>query len=375
VAGWLAALTARPLGRLLAGWVACFLLLLLAFPLSARLSAAVTATRFLVEFLSDGQHPWLSASARAPSREPLVLPAGATAILWRPASRETHPGLVLVHGLTPEGKDDPRLQWAAGLLARAGFVVSVPELPALRAQRLRPTDAAVVAAALASLAARPETAGRPLTVLAVSVGLAPALTAVVDLGGRVPVRRVVGLGGYAEARELVRYFTTGQYGYGATAGRVTMKPGLARAFVGLNLDLVRDPAEREAVRAALAGRPLPATAGAEARAVLDVLGNRDPARVDALLAALPPETQALLEALSPARVVRRLGARLLLIHGRDDPAIPFTESVRLAAAADPARTRLVLVDLVAHVEGRVPAWRQAWDLARLGIAAYELFRG
>jgi pimeloyl-ACP methyl ester carboxylesterase len=374
VGGARAVLTRQPLARLLAGWIGCFVLLVLALPLAERLDAATTAARFLVEFLSEGRHAYLSASRRTPAREPIVLTGGATALVWRPASRATHPGLLLVHGLTPDGKDDPRLLWVAGLLARAGFVVSVPELPALRAQRLKPTDAAVVASALADLAGRPDTRDRPITVLAVSVGAGPALTAVADQGRQLRVRRVVALGGYAEARELVRYFTTGAYAYRGAKGRVTMNPGLVRAFAMLNLDLVQDPADREAVRTALAGQPLPATAGPEARAVSAVLENRDPAQVDRLLAALPAETRALLDALSPARVVPRVDARLLLIHGRDDPAVPYTESIRLAAAADPARTRLVLVDLIAHVEGLTPAWRQARDLLELGTAAYELFR-
>ncbi|MGH7267950.1 MAG: alpha/beta hydrolase family protein, partial [Candidatus Rokuibacteriota bacterium] len=130
-----------------------------------------------------------------------------------------------------------------------------------------------------------------------------------------------------------------------------------------------------AVAAWLRGEGLPAAAGAEARAVVALLENRDPALVDALIAALPRPTQALLDAVSPIHVVARLRPRLLLVHGRDDPAVPYTESQRLAAAADPARPRLVLVDLVAHVEGRTAAWRQAWDVLKLWTAVYEVVRG
>jgi pimeloyl-ACP methyl ester carboxylesterase len=364
----------RPIGRLLAGWAVCFAVLLLALPLGLRLGAGVTALRFLVEFLSGGEHAWLSSATGTPVRAPFPL-GGATATLWHPRGPTPRPGLVLVHGLTPEGKDDPRLVWVAGLLARGGFAVVVPELPDLRAQRLRSEDAAVVARALGALAAHPVAEGQSLTVVAVSVGVEPGLAAAVQVQDRLRLRRVVSLGGYAEVRELVRYFTTGAYGYGAISGQRQLDPALAPAFMALNLDLVQDPAGREAVRAALAGLPLPATMGPEARAVLAVLANRDPARVDALLGGLPAETQALLDALSPGRVVRRLDARLLLVHGRDDPAIPFTESLRLAAAADPGRTRLVLLDLLGHVEGRPPAWRQAWELGKLWGAAYELFRG
>jgi pimeloyl-ACP methyl ester carboxylesterase len=362
------------LGRLLVGWAACGALLVLAVPLGQRLGAGVTAGRFLAEFLTDGQRPWLTAVSRPPVREAVTLAGNAGADAWRVPGRPPYPPLVLVHGLTPDGKDDARLQRAARLLARAGFRVLVPDLPGLHAQHLRPSDATVVAAALTAAAAGSETGRTGAVVLAVSVGIQPALAGAARVPGA--VRLVVSLGGYAEARELVRYFTTGAWALGDTAGRARLDPDLARAFLASNLDLVRDADDREAVRRALAGAPLPATAGAEARAVLAVLENRDPDRVDTLLAALPAETRALLDILSPARDVGRLPARLLLVHGGDDPAIPFTESRRLAAAADPARTRLVVVSLLAHVEGHPPASvARARDFFLLWTVLYELFRG
>lgn len=375
MAGWLTAVLARPAGRLLAGWLAGLALLLLALPLGLRVTAAITAFCFLGEFLTEGGRPWLTARTAAPPREAVTLGAGEPAALWRPEGRGPHPGLVLVHGLTPEGKDDRRLAWAAELLARGGLAVLVPDLPGMRGQQLRPDDAVVVRAALARLAADAAVSRDRLAVVGISVGLAPGLAGATDAGVAPRVRLVVGLGGHAEARELVRYFTTGAYAFGGQGGRAPVDPRLARSFVAGDLGLVRDPAARAAVGAALAGQPLPASAGPEAQTVLALLENRDPARVDGLLAALPPETQALLDALSPARSVGRFRGRLLLVHGRDDPAVPYTESLRLAAAADPARTRLVLVELLAHVEGRTPAWRQAEDFLKLWSVVYELFRG
>jgi fermentation-respiration switch protein FrsA (DUF1100 family) len=184
----------------------------------------------------------------------------------------------------------------------------------------------------------------------------------------------VALGGYADARELVRYFTTGTYAFAGTAGRAVVDPALAGSFLARNLDLVPDPRDRTAVGGVLEGRPAGPDAGPGARAVLALLQNRDPARVDALLDALPPETRALLEALSPARHLGRTRARLLVVHGKEDPAIPFTESLRLAAAA-PGRSRLVLVDLIGHVEGQAPAWHRLVDLMRLWSVCYELLAG
>src|SRR5262249_52936451 len=188
------------------------------------------------------------------------------------------------------------------------------------------------------------------------------------------VRLVVTLGGHADARELVRYFTTGAYAFGGVAGRGGVNPELARAFLARNLDLVTNAEDRAAIGAALQGRAVGPNVGPEARAVLALVLNRVPAQVDALLDALPLETHTLLDVMSPARHLGRSRARLLVVHGKDDPAIPFTESLRLVAAA-PDRSRLVLIELIGHVEGQRPTRRRVADFVRLRSVCYELLAG
>jgi fermentation-respiration switch protein FrsA (DUF1100 family) len=369
----------RALGRLLAAWVAATLVVGLLLPAGIRIATGATALRFLVEFLTEGRHPWLSSATAPPRVAPLGEPeagGGAAPDLWYPRGRSPGPwpGLLLVHGLTPDGKRDARLAWTADRLARAGFAVGVPDLPALRAQRLRPEDAAVVQSALARLAADPRVQRGPVAVVAVSVGLGPVALALAEPAVARQVRVLLALGGYAEARELVRYFTTGAYAFGEAAGRAPVDPGLTREFLVRNLDLVPDAQDRLAVGRALESQRLPLDAGSGtegAQVVLALLRNRDPARVAALLDSLPAGTRALLDALSPARHLGRAGVRLLLVHGKADPAIPFTESQRLAAAV-PDRARLVLVELIGHVEGQAPAWRRAADLLGLWSVCYEL---
>jgi dienelactone hydrolase len=357
--------------------VATALVIGLLIPVGIRVAAVVTGLRFLVEFLTDGEHPWLSRGTPPPAVGPLGGPSAAAdgPDLYRPRDGGSpRPGLVLVHGLTPYGKRDARLAWTADRLARAGFVVAVPELPALVAERLRPEDATIVRDTIVALGSHPAVRREPVAVITVSVGLGPVALALGEPTLAEQVRVVLALGGYADARELVRYFTTGAYAFGGTTGRTTVDPGLVWAFLIRNLDLVPDPRDRGLVARAGPTEPPPADAGPGARAVLALLRNREPGQVDGLLAALPPETRELLDALSPARHLGRTRVRLLLVHGRNDPAIPFTESLRLAAAA-PDRARLVLVELIGHVEGQVPAWRRLADLARLWSVCYELLAG
>lgn len=293
------------------------------------------ATAFLVEFLSGGRLPALSLLTRPPTRAALAGVPGADLVAGRGATRP----LVLVHGFAPAGKDDPRLSAAAELLARTGFAVAVPTVPGLTLGRLRPADVEPVVAALA---ARPG----PVTLVAVSVGAGPALLAAADPRVRDRVGTVLVLGGYASARELVRYFLTGDFAYQGHGGHVTHDPELVRAFVAANADLVD-------------------------AAVVPGLAAGDPRAAEAALHRLGP----LLDALSPERVLARVPGRLLLVHGRGDRAVPYTETLRLAAAR-PRGTRVTIVDVVGHVEGEEGGpgrtLRAVADLARLWRVVYAV---
>jgi pimeloyl-ACP methyl ester carboxylesterase len=315
--------------------LALLLALVLVIPVAAAGARMVAAAAFLVEFLSAGGRPWLSALTAPAERTPFALP-GAT------ADRYVGPGggapLVLVHGLTEAGKDDERVAQAADLLARAGFDVVVPTLPGLTRGRLRPSDVEPVISALATREA-------PAVAIGVSVGAGAALLAAADPRVQDRVRLVVSLGGYARADELLRFYLTGDYGYGAAAGHRTHDRALVDLFVRANADLLDESARR-------------------------VLESTDPERTTQLFRELSPPLRALLDALSPELVAARIHARLVLVHGRQDPAVPYTETLRLAAAR-PANTRVTLVGTVEHVEGARQS-SSVIDALRLWGVAYEL---
>jgi pimeloyl-ACP methyl ester carboxylesterase len=322
---------------------------LLALPVFTATGSLISTTAFLVEFLDQGRWRPLSGLTRAPVERPL---AGATAtgpvaidLYVTPALRRP-PGLVLVHGLSPAGKDDARLREAAVLLARSGWAVAVPTVDGLTVLRLRPDDAAAVSASVRALRA----AGYPrAAVLGVSLGAGPTLLAAADPAVAGSVSAVLALGGYARAVELLRYTLTGAYALGDLSGRVPVQEAAIAQFARANAELVD-------------------AAGAR------LVDNRDPAAFDSLVEALPPSTRELLEALSPDRALAGLRAPLFLIHGRRDRAVPFTESLRLQAAARAAGrpVRVAIVGALGHVE----AGRRADDLADLARlwATFYAFR-
>lgn len=324
------------------------LAVVLALPSFAGAASLILTSAFLVEFLGQGRWRPLSALSEEPSVRPL--PAATTRPLAvdlyaRPALRRA-PGLVLVHGLSPEGKDDGRLREAATLLARSGWAVAVPTVEGLTVLRLRPEDAGVVSATVRALRA----AGyEPAALLGISLGAGPALLAASDPAVAESVAAVLALGGYASAVELLRYTLTGAYTYGDVSGRREVMEEAIAQFARANRELVDE-----------AGRRL--------------VDNRDPTRLDPLVQALPEGTRRMLEALSPGRVVSGLRAPLFLIHGRQDPAVPFTESLRLGAAARAAGrpVRVAIVGAVGHVEAGGRA--DIADLLRLWATFYAFRR-
>jgi pimeloyl-ACP methyl ester carboxylesterase len=309
--------------------------LVLVAPVVPAARALVVALAFLLEFLSDGSLPTLTALTRTPTAGTL----DATTDRVRPTGLAAVAPLVLVHGLAPEGKDDPRLRRAAQLLARAGFDVAVPTIPGLTRGRLRPEDAAPVVAALA---ARP---GRARLV-SVSVGAAPAFLAAAHPAVRDGVALLLALGPHASALELIRYHLTGEYAWNGVRGRVPHDPEVARSIIEANSELA-DPVLRLA------------------------LTTGEAPRVEAALAALPDATRELITRLSPERVAGEIRAPIVLVHGRDDPAVPYTESLRLAAAR-PEGTRVVIVGAIAHVGRDATRLAGATDLARLLGVVYAL---
>ena len=309
--------------------------LVFAAPVALASRALVLSLGFLLEFLSDGALPALTRL----TPPPFVSAVDSDTDRYRSAGLAAGAPLVLVHGLTPEGKNDPRLRRAAQLFARAGFDVVVPTIPGLTRGRLRPDDARPVVAALASGAA-------PARLVSVSVGAAPAFLAAADPAVGHRVRMLLALGAHASALELIRFHLTGEYAWNAVRGRVAPDPGLTRALIEANAELA-DPTLRQA------------------------LATGEAARVDAALAALPVSTQQLLAQLSPERTVGGIRAPILLVHGRADPAVPYSESLRLAAAR-PSGTRVVLVGAIDHVEGAGAGLGGLADLLRLLGVVYEL---
>ncbi|SDF46357.1 hypothetical protein SAMN05216241_101175 [Limimonas halophila] len=281
--------------------------------------------------------------------------------VYRPAERQARAALVLVPGVAPEGRRDPRLVAFAERLALARFAVVVPEIAKLRALRVSAADSEPIADAL-RYAATAEHASGKAGLVAISYGVAPAVIAALKPGTRDRVAFLVSIGGYLDAEAVITFFTTGRYRKpGDAAWRDgTPHPYGKWVFVRSNAARLDDPADRELLtrmaERKLADPKAPiddlvADLGPAGRSVYRLLTNRDPARVPRLIAALPAPIRREIAALDLSRrELSALDAPVYLVHGRDDRIIPHTESIALKAALPANRAELYLVDDLAHVD-------------------------
>jgi fermentation-respiration switch protein FrsA (DUF1100 family) len=325
-----------------------------------------------------GPSPWQQVTA-PPSMYPARWSDGE-GDLYMPGGK-VRAAMVLVPGAAVLGRDEPRLQAFARSFARAGFVVLVPELPEVRRLRLSRADADRVAAALRQLHKWQPAA--PLGVAAISYAVAPAVIAALQDDIEPNVGFIAGVGGYRDTETVIRFVTTGVFrpigsaramhvepnAYGrwafllANAGRLD-DPEDARRLEDIAQLRFRDPGGDISRRAA--------GLGPQGRSVLALVENRDPDAVGGLIAGLPAGIRREIEGLDLALYdLSKLRGHLILVHGRGDPMVPYSESQALAVAASNARVSLFLIDEIGHVEFNAVSTANGWTMGQAILALLD----
>lgn len=262
--------------------------------------------------------------------------------VWRPAAGR-HPALVVSLGVNPAPPDDPRVVRLFRGLAHAGIVAVLVESAALDEDRITPAAPDLIVRAFERVASSPSVHDGRVGLLGFSVGAALIELAAADPRIADRVVLIESFGGYARMTDMVAAATTATIHYNGL-----VKPwhpdALPVSVVRKNLIAgVPSAADRETLTRALVKEeeplPAPETLTPAGRAVFALLTNADPARVDELLAALPPAQRQELATLSPLQVLDRVHAPVFLMHDRGDELIPYVESRRardaLVAAGRP----------------------------------------
>lgn len=305
-----------------------------------RRAVAVLATTLETPVLA-----WTVAAVTGEPRAAEIRVAGMPTTLVRPSGDPPWPAIVFVNGATPLGHRHPDVQRLARGLARAGYMVFVPELPGLARAEITTATANATLRVACAAARRRDVRGGRVGFVGVSVGTSFALLAAESarLAPRVSV--VAGIAPYADLRRVVRLATTGRYGRAGyrpdpflalAIGRslvAALPPGPDRSALLAELRAVDDDNPDPL---ALLRRPRPGL-GPPARAVVALLASRDRRRFDALYARLPPEVQASVAALSPLRRADQIRAPVELASAPQDQYFPLEESRALSRAAPHVR--------------------------------------
>ncbi|QQS12415.1 MAG: hypothetical protein IPK81_23555 [Rhodospirillales bacterium] len=320
------------------------------------------AALLMVDIAAGSAPTWWKDATAAPVALPAVWDVDGRRVeadVYAPGGR-ARATLVLAPGAAALGRDEPRLIAFAHSLARAGFVVAIPELPAVRRLALSRADADILADTARAL--KRAAPGLPLGIGAISYGVGPAVIAALDTDMTPRVDFIAGIGGYHNADETIRFVTTGAFrriGDGRLHRLTPNRYGrwafllanAGRLDSAADADALREVARRRGADPAASIDDLRPALGEDGRAVLALVENDDAARVNALLAALPAGVRESIDGLNLALYdLSKLHARLILVHGRDDPVIPFSESEALAAAVPKGAASVHLIERIGHVE-------------------------
>jgi dienelactone hydrolase len=297
--------------------------------------------------------------------------AGTPALVARPGrGAGPWPALVFLNGATERGRHHPAVGGLARALARAGYVVIVPDVDGLTQGEIsRRTLAATLTVVRAASGRRDARAGR-VGLAGVSVGATLALLAAEDehVADRVTV--VAGIAPYTDLKRIVRLATTGHYGPEPFAAAPFLSLVIARSLVsglppGEDKRILRerllsvDLSEGDPLRVIreLPGEQLRLAAASLAA----LLSNSDPERFDELYDRLPAPVRAGVARLSPSYGAARLVTRVELASPVKDKYFPLTESRELLART--RHGRLTVTDALEHAVPRL-SLRGIADLLR-----------
>jgi fermentation-respiration switch protein FrsA (DUF1100 family) len=348
------------------------LLFLLGRPIAWSEAALV-----VFDVASGGASPWHRVTS--PPAESEVSWAGGEGDLYAPA--KVRATLVLVPGAAALGRDEPRLQALARTLARAGFAVLVPELPEVRLFALSRRDADRVADAMRHL--RRTYPQAPLGTMAVSYAVGPALIAATQPDLAPQLAFAVGIGGYRDSEATIRFMTTGAFRPQGDSREHRVEPNQYGrwAFVLANVGRLGSVADQAPLYDIAQRRwrdpradisDLARLLGAEGQAVLALVDNRDPDAVTALIEALPSSIRAEIDGLNLALYdLGTFRGHLILLHGRDDSMVPYSESEALAGAVSAARVSLFLIEGIGHVEFNAVNLANGWKMWRAALTLLD----
>src|SRR5215210_4001620 len=249
--------------------------------------------------------PVLTPVVEVLTREPVIEDttfAGRPALVAKPAGEGPWPAILFVNGTIPEGRTYPEVQNLARGLARAGYLVVVPDLPGLTTDEITEETVSSTVEAARAVADRPDARDGRVGLIGVSTGATLSLLAAEDPDVSERVSGVAGLAPYTDIRTVLNLATTGHYWDGENYATFKADPFLSYVIARSMLAALPSGEDRDVLRAELEevdrldqdplARLRERSTGdlsVEARSIVELLANTDPELFDERYEALSPE--------------------------------------------------------------------------------------
>ena len=273
---------------------------------------------------------------------------------WRPGWGDRHPALMVVNGATALGNDDPETTRLTEALARAGYLVMLPEFPFIREGTLEPRAAAIIDAAFARLLLLPDSSGMPVGAFGFSVGGGMLLAAAGRHEAVARASYVGALGAYYDLDTYLASVVTRTQKLGGDQAAWDPDPTVRLRLPLAAADAVSDPHDRALLEDELRandGRTAtdpPPGVGTEAGSLWRALGATDYDLALAGLRKLPPALRKVFDDLSPRANWSDIRAAVFWLHDVGDRFEPVSEGETAAATAHAGPTRFQRTALLSH---------------------------
>lgn len=254
--------------------------------------------------------------------------------LYLPAGKAPFRALILVPGY-PSNIDDPQLQHLGEALARIDIAVLIPKLSALSNGYISTEDTNTLVESFRWLAARSDIRANHIGFAGFCIGGSLALVAAQDTRINTKVSVVYAFGGYYSLRDFT--FAVATHTSHTPQGDTPWEPAqTSTVLFALNALQFLDNHERTQVAQSLnSSQRFTRQTGqlsTNGERIYTLLTETNPQRINMLLDSLPVEQQTWFRNLSPSTNMAHLHAKLFLMHDRNDPYIPATESYHMRMA-------------------------------------------
>lgn len=256
--------------------------------------------------------------------------------LYRPDGRGRHSGLILAHGAIKNGKNDQALRFAGQSLARAGYVVLVPQLDNLCRFRLHQDDIDVLVASFQYLA-RQEFSNGKIGMLGVCISAPLVLLAATEPDVSRDLTVVSSWGGFYNINDWLQAVLTRHYIDNGELKPWKPRPSLIEETPKWLIELLPNTSDRACLEKMLGDDltdSVKSNLSPSGQAMYDLLTNRESGRVGDLWARLDPKIRQALDNLSPHKKIAQLKTKIAIIHTFTDDVIPWVESCKLADAIE-----------------------------------------